>query len=88
MTECTFTLSNATGLHARPASLLVQTANKFTDTRIVLQKGEREVDARSLLSILSLGAAKGDTITIRCEGPREAEAMEALTALVEGGFGE
>jgi phosphocarrier protein HPr len=88
MTEKSFTLSNATGLHARPATTLVQTANRFKGTEIFLRKGDKEVNGRSMLAILSLGATAGETITIRCSGPDEAEAMAALAALVEGGFGE
>lgn len=88
MVERVLTLKNASGLHARPASLLVQTVNKFPGTEIKVVKGEREVSARSLLSILSLGVGAGDTIAFRCEGPQETEAMAVLESLVEGGFGE
>jgi phosphotransferase system HPr (HPr) family protein len=88
MTEQSFTLSNATGLHARPATALVQTANRFKGTEIFLGKGDKEVNARSMLAILSLGVTAGETITIRCSGPEEAEAMAALAALVASGLGE
>lgn len=88
MAERTFTLTNATGLHARPASVFVQTVQKFPGTDVYVRKGEREVNARSLLSVLSLGISQGESITIRCQGPQENEALEALAALVEGGFGE
>ncbi|HYG59553.1 MAG TPA: HPr family phosphocarrier protein, partial [Symbiobacteriaceae bacterium] len=84
----TFTLTNATGLHARPAALFVQTAKGFDDTDVVVRKGDREVSARSLLSVLSLGAGAGADIVIRCTGARESEAMAALAQLVETGFGE
>lgn len=88
MTERTFTLTNGSGLHARPASLFVQTVQRFPGTNVFARKGEKEVNARSLLSVLSLGAGSGAEITIRCEGPQEAEALEALAALIESGFGE
>lgn len=88
MVERTFTLTNATGLHARPASVFVQTVQKFPGTETLVRKGEREVNARSLLSVLSLGVGKGESITVRCDGPQESEALEALATLVEGGFGE
>lgn len=88
MMERTFTLVNAAGLHARPASVFVQTVQKFPGTEVFVRKGEREVNARSLLSVLSLGVGKGDSVTIRCEGPQESEALAALAALVESGFGE
>ncbi|MFS8641130.1 MAG: HPr family phosphocarrier protein [Symbiobacteriaceae bacterium] len=88
MVERTFTLRNPTGLHARPAALFVKEVQKFADTEIFVRKGDREVSARSLLSLLSLGVAQGETIVIRCAGPREQEAMAALAALIEGGLGE
>jgi phosphocarrier protein len=88
MTERTITLANATGLHARPATMLVQTANKFNGTNVVLKKGEKEVSGRSLLAILSLGAAAGEQITICTDGPQEKEAMDALISLLEGALGE
>jgi len=88
MAERTFTLTNATGLHARPAAVLVKTAQQFEGTEVFVKKGDREVSARSLLSVLGLGVAKGDEIAIRCEGPQADEAMAALAALIEGGFGE
>lgn len=88
MAERTFTLANATGLHARPASVFVQTVQKFPGTEVFVRKGEREVNARSLLSVLSLGVGKGESIAIRSEGPQADEALAALAALVEGGFGE
>ncbi|MBP2019379.1 phosphocarrier protein [Symbiobacterium terraclitae] len=88
MLERTFTLTNPTGLHARPAALFVKEVQKFAGTEIFVRKGEREVSARSLLSLLSLGIGQGETIAIRCDGPQEEEAMAALAALIEGGFGE
>lgn len=88
MVEQTFTLSNASGLHARPASLFVQTVQRYSGTEVVVRKGEREVKGNSLLSILSLGAAAGSSITIRCTGPQEQEALAAIGELVQGGFGE
>lgn len=88
MVERTFTLTNASGLHARPASAFVKAVQQYPGTEVFLRKGVREASGRSLLSVLGLGIGKGDNITIRCEGPQEAEALEALAALVEGGFGE
>ncbi|HWI62783.1 MAG TPA: HPr family phosphocarrier protein [Symbiobacteriaceae bacterium] len=88
MIERSFTLSNASGLHARPASLFVQAVQKFPGTDVFAKKGAKEVSARSLLSVLSLGAGNGSTITIRCSGPQENEAMAALAQLIESGFGE
>jgi phosphocarrier protein HPr len=88
MIERTFTLSNPTGLHARPAALFVQTAQRFAGTEVSVENGPRKASARSLLSVLALGAGAGSVITVRCTGPREAEALEALGALIESRFGE
>lgn len=88
MVERTFTLTNASGLHARPASLFVKAVMGFPGTEVFVRKGEREVNARSLLSLLSLGIGSGEAIGIRCEGPQEAEAMAAIEALLAGGLGE
>lgn len=88
MVERTFTLTNATGLHARPASVFVKAVMGYPGTEVFVRKGEREVNARSLLSLLSLGVGRGEEIRIRCEGPQEAEALAALDALLAGGLGE
>ncbi|HEY3366510.1 MAG TPA: HPr family phosphocarrier protein [Symbiobacteriaceae bacterium] len=88
MIERPFTVTNPSGLHARPASLFVQLIQKFPGTEVLVTNGPRTVNARSLLSVLSLGVTPGTTISVRCAGPQETEAMEALRALIEGGFGE
>jgi len=75
-------------LHARPAALFVKEVQKFSGTDIFVRKGDKEVSARSLLSLLSLGISQGESIVIRCQGPQEEEAMAALAALIEGGLGE
>lgn len=88
MIERDFILTNASGLHARPAALFVQTVQRFPGTEVFVKKGSKEVSARSLISVLSLGASSGSSISVRCSGPREEEAMVALAGLIEGGFGE
>lgn len=79
MMEKTLTIQHPSGLHARPASLLVQEAGKF-ESKITLVKAGKEVDAKSLLGVMSLAVKKGDEITIRAEG---ADAEQAVSALVE-----
>jgi phosphotransferase system HPr (HPr) family protein len=86
--ERDFTLTNASGLHARPAALFVQTVQRFPGTDVFVKKGAKEVNARSLISVLSLGASSGSTVSVRCSGPQEADAMGALAGLFESGFGE
>ncbi|QCR19145.1 dihydroxyacetone kinase phosphoryl donor subunit DhaM [Agrococcus sp. SGAir0287] len=79
----TLTLRNASGLHARPAAELVQLAATFDAT--VLVNG---VDARSMLRILGLGLDRGATLTVSATGTQAQEAVDAIAALVEDGFGE
>jgi phosphocarrier protein HPr len=78
---------NKLGLHARPAAMLVQKASKFK-SEIKLQKGELEVNAKSILSVMALAAEKGSFVTIRAEGEDEALAVEELARLFEEKFGE
>ena len=77
------TIHNKSGLHARPATLWVQTASRFQST-IRLKKGDREVDGKSLLAILSLGVPGGGTVQLSINGPDEASAAEALAGLAAG----
>jgi len=81
------TINNAVGLHARPASLFVQEANKFTSD-ITVSLGETEADAKSILDLLLLGANQGCTITVRAEGPDAEAALAALQSLHARNFGE
>ncbi|TCL39275.1 phosphocarrier protein [Anaerospora hongkongensis] len=74
-------MGNKSGMHARPATLWVQTASRFQSS-VRLVKGERDVDGKSLLSLLSLGLSGGSTFQFNVNGPDEAEAAEALTKLV------
>jgi phosphocarrier protein HPr len=70
-------INNKTGLHARPASLLVKKAQNFTSTISLIFK-EKEVNAKSLMSILSLGITQGSTLTIQATGNDEEEALTHL----------
>lgn len=81
------TVTNASGLHARPASVFVQTASKFK-SKIDVTKGEKTVSSKSLISILSLGIAKGTEITISAEGADEKEAIDTIVNLINSKFGE
>ena len=87
MTEATMVIENKTGIHARPASIFVQTATKFKSKVQIKAKG-KTVDAKSILMIMSMGLVKGTEITICADGPDEAEAVSALKELVESKFGE
>lgn len=78
---------NDLGLHARAASKFVALANKY-DCEVWLGSAGREVNAKSILGVLMLAVPKGNKITLRCDGDQEAEAYEALAALIGDGFGE
>ncbi len=78
---------NDLGLHARAASKFVALANKF-DADVFIGSGGREVNGKSILGVLMLAAAKGTTVSVRCEGTQESEACQALGKLVDDGFGE
>lgn len=80
------TLNTDEGLHARPASIFIKRANEFQDTNIKLVKGDKEANAKSMMSVLGLGVLNGDEITISAEGEFEKDAVEALVKLLEGGF--
>lgn len=87
MTEATTTIENKTGIHARPASLFVQTASKFKSKVQIKAKG-KTVDAKSILMIMSMGLVKGTEITISADGEDEAEAVKTLKELVDAKFNE
>ncbi len=80
-------VTNEVGLHARPAAKFVETSNRFK-SRISVTKDGVTVNAKSIIGVLSLGAGKGAVITLEAVGEDEAEAVAALKALVEAGFGE
>ena len=87
MTEATTTIENKTGIHARPASLFVQTASKFKSKVQIKAKG-KIVDAKSILMIMSMGLVKGTEITISADGEDEADAVKTLKDLVDAKFNE
>ena len=76
------TLRNATGLHARPATQFVKMASSFRSD-ISIGVAEKSGDAKSILQVLSLGAARGAQIKITAEGDDEKEAVEKLLMLIE-----
>lgn len=83
----TITITNETGLHARPASVFVSTAAKFK-SELMLQKGEKQINAKSIMGVLSLGITKGTEIIICAQGPDEKEAVSALVELARANFNE
>jgi phosphocarrier protein len=81
------TIVNPLGLHARAAARFVRLASQYTAT-VRVSKGARELDGKSILGLLLLGAARGSAIVIRTEGGDAERAADALAALVADGFGE
>ena len=87
MYERKATILKQVGLHARPATFLIQKANEFKSS-IWIEKDERRVNAKSLLGVLSLGVAKDATISIIADGPDENEAVNTLCDLISSDFAE
>ncbi|MCF6464957.1 HPr family phosphocarrier protein [Clostridium sp. Cult2] len=81
------TLKNETGLHARPASLFVKEAARFT-SEITVVKGGKEYNAKSIMGILSMGAENKDTISIQAKGSDAEKAVKSLVKLVNDNFNE
>lgn len=87
MTSRSVTVVNRLGVHARAAAKFVHLAARF-DARVRVARDRREMDGKSIMGILLLAAARGTMITISAEGADESDAVAALAALVESGFGE
>ncbi|NQU74514.1 MAG: HPr family phosphocarrier protein [Candidatus Omnitrophica bacterium] len=81
--ERTLVIKQKQGLHARPAALFVQTANKF-DSDISVKKGNQEVNGKSIMGILMLAAETGSQIYIKAEGDDAEKAVEELAKLILG----
>jgi phosphocarrier protein HPr len=78
---------NKLGLHARASAKLTQTAGKFA-SEVWLARNGRRVNAKSIMGVMMLAAAKGATVIIETSGPDEAAAMQALQQLIAERFGE
>lgn len=82
-----FTIRNRLGLHARAAAVLVALTSRFSSS-IIIRKESFEIDAKSILGVLSLAAIRGTEIVVTIEGEDSREAMEEVSRLIETGFGE
>jgi phosphocarrier protein len=87
MIKTTTTISNKLGLHARASAKLTKLAGSFP-CEIWLAKGERRVNAKSIMGVMMLAAGIGSTVELETSGEREHEAQDALLALIEDKFGE
>jgi len=87
MTQQKVMISNKLGLHARAAAKLVHTANTFI-SEVFIGSDDEEVNAKSILGLLTLAASKGKSVTVRADGSDEEEAVRALVELFHDKFGE
>ena len=87
MVERTVTVVNTLGLHARAAARFVHLASRF-GARVRVARHGREMDGKSIMGLLLLAASRGSSVTISADGADEQDAVEALAALVQSGFGE
>ena len=87
MTAQSVTVVNQLGMHARAAAKFVHLATRF-EAKVRVARDRREMDGESILGILLLAAPRGSTITISADGADERDAVTALVALVQSGFGE
>ena len=87
MLEQEIEVMNRSGLHTRPAALLVKLSSRF-DCDVYLIRDEFEINAKSIIGVMTLAAEQGCKLTIRTDGEDEKEAMDGLLNLFSSGFGE
>jgi len=87
MIKTTTTISNKLGLHARASAKLTKLAGSFP-CDVWISKGERRVNAKSIMGVMMLAAGLGSEVDLETEGAQEQEAMDALLALMADKFGE
>ena len=85
--EKTLAIVNKLGLHARAATQLVQLANQF-DAKIILEKGDKQADASSVLGLMMLESHQGEQVNVIVEGDDAEDALAAIETLIEGRFNE
>lgn len=87
MTEKILTVRNRAGIHARPAALIAQAANKFS-SEITLEKDGMVVNAKSIMGVITMAAAYNMQLTLKTEGSDESDAAAAIQALFDSKFEE
>ena len=87
MIKTSATISNKLGLHARASAKLTKLAASFP-CEVWISRGERRVNAKSIMGVMMLAAGLGSTVELETDGEREQEAMDALLALIQDKFGE
>lgn len=83
MAERQATIASRTGLHARPASIFIEAVKKQPVTVTIFKEGGKPLNASSILSIMTLGAKNGDTVTLSADGDGAEAALDELAALLE-----
>ncbi len=87
MVEKLLTVKNRAGIHARPAAIIAQTANKF-DCEITLSRDDTTVNAKSIMGVITMAAGYNTVLTLRTEGSDEKEAASAIQSLFDSKFEE
>jgi phosphocarrier protein len=87
MIQASVTISNTLGLHARASAKLTKLAGSFA-CEVWISKGERRVNAKSIMGVMMLAAGMGSVVQLETEGTQEQEAMDRLLALIDDKFGE
>lgn len=85
--EKTFKITSETGIHARPATQLVNKAGQFESEITLVYKG-KSVNLKSIMGVMSLGIGQGAEIEIKCEGSDAETALGAIEEVIKGGIGE
>ncbi len=87
MTTKNVTIKNRAGIHARPAALIAQTANRFA-SEILIEREDTRINAKSIMGIITMAASYNTELTLVADGADEKEAVEAINALFENKFEE
>ena len=87
MIKTATTITNKLGLHARASAKLTKLAGSYP-CEVWMSRGERRVNAKSIMGVMMLAAGIGSVVTVETDGPQEQEAMDALLALIADKFGE
>ncbi|MCD1655421.1 HPr family phosphocarrier protein [Treponema zuelzerae] len=87
MTTQKVTIKNRAGIHARPAALIAQTANRFS-SEILIEREDTRINAKSIMGIITMAASYNSVLTICAAGPDETDAVGAIVALFDNKFEE
>ncbi|WP_096202763.1 phosphocarrier protein HPr [Bacillus sp. FJAT-45350] len=87
MPEKTFKITSETGIHARPATQLVNKASQYSSNLFLEYKG-KSVNLKSIMGVMSLGIGQGSEVTIKAEGDDADRALQAIEEVVKEGLGE